>query len=459
MPQGKECDSQLVRCILRGLQLNFSDLHNYDGDQRGNGTGLRESNGCAVRYMFDPDVEKGSGLHSDLAFDLVCHEKSAFQSLLNQRWYAPLDLVNSFFSSFMYELQSPGKSGAFLYYSSDRRFLVKTVTNEEFKFFIHCVRDYIFHYETHPDSLLNRFMGLFTIVIHPEDSLSHNASLSESVRHKINNMSNKLALINWKTFKMDELLSKAEIQHFVVMENILPPHIEMNDVYDLKGSTLGRTTHDDQAPILKDLDLKQGLRMNDIDAKMFMSTLRDDAEFLCRLNVMDYSLLLGIANVDSNEKGDDSLYCTCCGGSSDVVAVQSDACKHCGLCICYYCLSSKTSLCHLCTSQQCPLLGKFEKKKDGMNHFQQQQQHHHQQQRQGYYLSERCWVARAANGDDLGQRYYCGVIDFLQPFNMRKKLEQKVKGTLHDPLAVSVLEPVAYAKRMVSFVESIIITI
>lgn len=55
--------------------------------------------------------------------------------------------------------------------------------------------------------------------------------------------------------------------------------------------------------------------------------------------------------------------------------------------------------------------------------------------------------------------YFVGIIDFLQPFNIRKQVEQKVKTHLlagGDALQISVLQPDLYAERLFEFVRRLI---
>lgn len=50
---------------------------------------------------------------------------------------------------------------------------------------------------------------------------------------------------------------------------------------------------------------------------------------------------------------------------------------------------------------------------------------------------------------------YLGIIDILQAYNMRKKLEHKYKSLRFDPMSISVIEPKLYSKRFISFLERV----
>lgn len=50
---------------------------------------------------------------------------------------------------------------------------------------------------------------------------------------------------------------------------------------------------------------------------------------------------------------------------------------------------------------------------------------------------------------------YLGIIDILQEYNMKKKIEHACKSLKFDPLAISVVEPKIYSKRFITFLEKI----
>jgi 1-phosphatidylinositol-4-phosphate 5-kinase len=89
------------------------------------------------------------------------------------------------------------------------------------------------------------------------------------------------------------------------MNNIFPPHRDIHETYDLKGSTIGRSYPEDKAEknpraVLKDLNwINRGksLELGPEKRALLTEQLRRDAEFLKSVNVMDYSLLVGIHNM------------------------------------------------------------------------------------------------------------------------------------------------------------------
>ncbi|KAH8828342.1 SAICAR synthase-like protein [Flagelloscypha sp. PMI_526] len=160
------------------------------------------------------------------------------------------------------ELGSPGKSGSFFYFSKDYRFIIKTIHPAEHAFLLKVLPKYYEHVKSNPHTLISRFYGLHRV------KLPHGRKI-----------------------------------HFVIMNNLFPPHKDIHETYDLKGSTVGRLYPWDKAKekgsgaVLKDLNwIEKGLRIELGPEKRALLTeqLRRDKEFLKEIKVMDYSLLIGI---------------------------------------------------------------------------------------------------------------------------------------------------------------------
>lgn len=50
---------------------------------------------------------------------------------------------------------------------------------------------------------------------------------------------------------------------------------------------------------------------------------------------------------------------------------------------------------------------------------------------------------------------YMGIIDILQEYNLKKKVEHAYKSLKYDPLKVSAVEPKLYARRFINFLEKV----
>lgn len=157
------------------------------------------------------------------------------------------------------EFISNSKSGQFFFYSHDGRYMIKTQTNEENKFMKRILPHYYRYVTEHPHTFLVRIYGM----------------------HRV---------------KMYHLNRKV---HFVIMGSVFDTPAQINKIYDLKGSLVGRnaTAHErESGGVLKDNDLIQDHVKLQLGSKKesFLQQIEKDATFLSELNIMDYSLLVGI---------------------------------------------------------------------------------------------------------------------------------------------------------------------
>ncbi|KAA1108370.1 Phosphatidylinositol-4-phosphate 5-kinase [Puccinia graminis f. sp. tritici] len=173
------------------------------------------------------------------------------------------------------ELGSPGKSGSFFYFSRDYRFIIKTIHPAENKFLRSILKDYHLHVKANPHTLLSRFYGL----------------------HRVK-------------------LPRGPKIHFVIMNNLFPPHRDIHETFDLKGSAVGREYPEEKAKagaVLKDLNwVHRGRRIELGPTKkgLFEEQLKRDTSLLQQLGIMDYSLLIGLHDMArGNSEGlrDDQL--------------------------------------------------------------------------------------------------------------------------------------------------------
>jgi len=163
------------------------------------------------------------------------------------------------------ELGSPGKSGSFFYFSRDYKYIIKTVHHHEAKFLRKIMRKYYDHVRTNPNTLLSQFYGLHRVKM--------------PYGRKI---------------------------HFVVMNNLFPPHKDIHRTFDLKGSTVGREYNeerlaDNPRATLKDLNWirrNMHLEFGPTKSQIFVEQMERDVALLQELKIMDYSLLVGIHDLE-----------------------------------------------------------------------------------------------------------------------------------------------------------------
>jgi len=156
-------------------------------------------------------------------------------------------------------MPTPGKSGSFFYYSTNRRFLLKTISSSELDSLRQMLPNYFLHILQNPNTLLTRLYGL----------------------HKISTENSKNIF-------------------FVVMENILLDY-EMDETYDLKGSTVGRKA-EENSWILKDLDFNRRILLDQERRNALLLEIEMDCKFLEKNNIMDYSFLLGLRYINKEDQ-------------------------------------------------------------------------------------------------------------------------------------------------------------
>ena len=94
------------------------------------------------------------------------------------------------------------------------------------------------------------------------------------------------------------------------MNNLLPTSIKMHEKYDLKGSTYKRKANkyekSKESPTYKDLDFMEihpeGISLEADTYNALVKTLQRDCRVLESFKIMDYSLLIGVHNLDQAAK-------------------------------------------------------------------------------------------------------------------------------------------------------------
>ena len=156
------------------------------------------------------------------------------------------------------EFISNAKSGQFFFYSSDGRYMIKTMTNAESKFLRQILPEYFKHCCENPNTLITRFFGMYRVKLY---------HLRRNVK-------------------------------FVIMNSVYYTDKNLQTFYDLKGSSVGRDAKPGQA-VLKDNDLRRSLPENAIalhpqQRAHVRQQLDADCSFLTKMDIMDYSMLVGV---------------------------------------------------------------------------------------------------------------------------------------------------------------------
>lgn len=94
------------------------------------------------------------------------------------------------------------------------------------------------------------------------------------------------------------------------MNNLLPSFVKLHLKYDLKGSTYGRKANKSEckkkSPTFKDLDFMEhhpnGISLEADTYNALIKTIQRDCRVLESFKIMDYSLLVGVHNMDLAQK-------------------------------------------------------------------------------------------------------------------------------------------------------------
>ncbi|CAI5741153.1 unnamed protein product [Hyaloperonospora brassicae] len=298
------------------------------------------------------------------------------------------------------ERLSEGASGAFMFFSHDQQLIVKSMSDEESVFLRSVAAEYASFLLTNPDSLLTRFYGCHAIRLYGNTFnfvVMANLFSTEKVIHRRYDI--KGSWVN------------RSAKHPSKGKRVTCRHCNAKYVF---GSTdaencRARVGRHEPNVILKDNDLTAKVRLNPKVAEELYGQLVKDANFLSRLGIMDYSLLLGIHNVEYMVNPD---------LEEDPVIPPKDAVGP---------RRRSTANNSSMVGSNAPI--RESKPQTG--------------------LPRLATGTRRANTVVGPSIYYFGLIDILQTWNMDKKLERfaKTKLLAKDPDGLSAIPPAAYYER------------
>ncbi|KAK4556271.1 Phosphatidylinositol-4-phosphate 5-kinase [Recurvomyces mirabilis] len=310
------------------------------------------------------------------------------------------------------ELGSPGKSGSFFYFSRDYKYIIKTIHHAENKFLRKILPDYYNYVLENPNTLLSQFYGL----------------------HRVK-------------------LPYGKKVHFVIMNNLFPPHRDIHRTFDLKGSTIGRDFREvdlekNPRATLKDLNwLRRNLHLEFGPTKKeaFVAQMQKDVALLQRLKIMDYSMLVGIHDLErGNEENlrDKTLQVFQPGGSKaeepQMRALARTPSK----------LEHAARARHLRETvnreRPVPMAQTIDKLPD-------------ESHRKSFYFYADEGGFRATHEDDHNgeEIYYLGIIDCLTRYNFVKKAEHFWKGMGGHESQISPIPPERYGERFIRFISGV----
>uniref|UniRef100_F7BQA1 1-phosphatidylinositol-5-phosphate 4-kinase n=1 Tax=Equus caballus TaxID=9796 RepID=F7BQA1_HORSE len=240
---------------------------------------INELSNVPVPVMLMPDDFKA---YSKIKVDNHLFNKENLPSRFKFKEYCPMvfrnlrerfgiddqDYQNSVTRSAPINSDSQGRCGTRFLTTYDRRFVIKTVSSEDVAEMHNILKKYHqFIVECHGNTLLPQFLGMYRLTVDGVET------------------------------------------YMVVTRNVFSHRLTVHRKYDLKGSTVAREASDKEKakdlPTFKDNDfLNEGqkLHVGEESKKNFLEKLKRDVEFLAQLKIMDYSLLVGIHDVDRAEQ-------------------------------------------------------------------------------------------------------------------------------------------------------------
>ncbi|CAB9520382.1 Phosphatidylinositol 4-phosphate 5-kinase type-1 beta [Seminavis robusta] len=366
--------------------------------------------------------------------------------------------------SFQSNSKGAARVGGVFFFTRDGAYMIKTIKQGEAETFLKMLPKYYKHMKRHArHSLLTRFCGMYTVQIR------------------------------------DPAANELQKHTFVIMNSVFPAEASnfISEMYDLKGSTVGRACSQEEKAkkgpnaVLKDLDLARevelvkqskfttrdnrdktttsnhnsnnnyGIHLGASAKSKLLGQLRKDVALLQECRVMDYSLLVGIVNMDQQQPQQQSSPVRIIDASNvnnntmEEVLSDHPEQKPKGISLSQRLFRSVMTPVRLMMAP--PLF--FSKKLYAGS------------QRTlstvltyplPHYGSSVCvvdgGVLSILYGTRSGKRaiYYLGLIDFLQPWTTRKVVEKQLKGWLlrQDTHAISCVDPDEYATRFLDFIEA-----
>ena len=226
--------------------LDEKDNESESGNDNGSNSYIKSNGEDATITEYEPeifnDLRKNDGINDDIMIRVFSPSKNKYA----------IEKLS----------ESKGKSGSFFFYSHDRKFIIKTVTDGERKTLSEIIREYYNFIKEHKESLITKIYGIYTVV-----------------------------------------LKNASSVNIILMQNLFEcSSMHIQRMFDLKGSTVQRKTKNPQSwkrgQVLKDLDYiwltkveRKLINFKEEDSQNLANILKSDINFYSRMQLMDYSLL------------------------------------------------------------------------------------------------------------------------------------------------------------------------
>ncbi|CAF1291748.1 unnamed protein product [Rotaria sordida] len=257
-------NSDLIGKTLRQSIIYFAEtLHTIDQSSCifGNEFRSTRTHKCTLLRSID---EKSSETITPM--EITTYAPIAFDYMRTIIGITRNDFQLSFQSGELINFANTGRSGSQMYKTQDDVYIIKTLRDHEAKLLLRILSG-LYLYYFHRSSLMTRYVGLY--------SISMKSIFSSDI-------------------------------YCVVMLNNLPSILNIHEIYDLKGSSIGRISSIDlpvkRLKALKDRDFElfypYGIRIpHEIYGRLRL-TLESDICELRKMMITDFSLILGVYQLD-----------------------------------------------------------------------------------------------------------------------------------------------------------------
>mmetsp|Transcript_50855 Transcript_50855/g.99705 ORF Transcript_50855/g.99705 Transcript_50855/m.99705 type:complete len:724 (+) Transcript_50855:98-2269(+) len=385
------------------------------------------------RIPFPAKGSRSTPGHNQRDFYFKDYAPETFRRIRARMGIDPQDYTMSVCGDFEYlEFASNSKSGEWFFFSHDKRYMVKTISHDEARILITMLPKYFDHLMKYPDTLLTRFYGLHKVI--PAKGKGGRSC------------------------------------YFIVMGSVFFTDKRIDTIFDLKGSTLGRSaTPKEKASggcVYKDNDfLEMGtkLKIGPANSKRLLDQLKEDCQVLRDMKIMDYSLLLGVHRTTPQPQPVESVPFEVGRGRTNSIrpvdlgfSAQHSAVPpqtpEKGV-------DQRSASPAASSSSSSAAAFPFDSSKANNNNiasvvlkhtdYTKEHAQHMPNVARGYFTGE--------NGDGFpgdGEFYFFGIIDILICYGFKKKFETKFKSMKHDVKTISAVDPNLYADRFLEFIRN-----
>ncbi|CAF1068890.1 unnamed protein product [Adineta ricciae] len=223
------------------------------------------------RYTFKANQnerQNSEGLSTDkIELDISSLAPTVFYQIREDIGISNRTFRQSFSEHHFKDFTNPGKSGSLMYKTFDELFILKTLREYEARLLMQILGGYHLQLNQRP-TILNRYVGLYSI-------------------------------------RFPTSIQPIET-YIAIMVNAFTPSLQVNEIFDLKGSTMKRKIAGllsvDKLHQLKDLDFTDlypgGIRIPSSIYHRLHLVISNDVKVLKKLQITDFSLILGIRHLD-----------------------------------------------------------------------------------------------------------------------------------------------------------------